>query len=103
MARVCVPIDDDHDRARLGFGPADRPERLRLVADAYGLDRDGRSELLTAMDDAMDRIEEAVRRSVEAGNPNTVALWNRTGGGERFSRRRRWWTQHHDEFAAALR
>jgi hypothetical protein len=103
MARVCVPIDDDHDRARLGFGPADRPERLRLVADAYGLDRDGRAELLTAMDDAMDRVEQAVRRSVDAGNPNTVSLWNRTGGGERFNRRRRWWTKHHEEFAAALR
>ncbi|MGI9029137.1 MAG: phosphotransferase family protein [Ilumatobacteraceae bacterium] len=103
LARLCVPIDDDFDQARLGWRPADRPARLRLVADAYGLDRNGRAELLTAMDDAIDRIEAAVRRCVDAGDPNTVALWNRTGGGARFDRRRRWWLDHHDQFAAALR
>ena len=43
LARLCVPIDDDFDQARLGWRPADRPARLRLVADAYGLDRDGRA------------------------------------------------------------
>jgi hypothetical protein len=102
LARLCVPIDDDFDQARLGWRPADRPSRLRLVADAYGLDRDGRAELLTAMDDAIDRIEAAVRRSVDDGDPNSVALWNRTGGGARFDRRRRWWEDHHDRFAAAL-
>ena len=102
LARLCVPIDDDFDQARLGWRPADRPARLRLVADAYGLDRDGRAELLAAMDDAIDRIEAAVRRSVDAGDPSAVALWNRTGGSERFDRRRRWWTDHHDQFAAAL-
>lgn len=102
LGRVCVPIDDDFDQARLGWLPADRPTRLRLVADAYGLDRDGRVELLTAMDDAIDRIESAVRRSVDAGNPSATALWNRTGGSDRFDRRRRWWKNNHDRFAAAL-
>jgi Phosphotransferase enzyme family len=102
LARLCVPIEDDFDQARLGWRPADRPARLRLVADAYGLDRDGRAELLPAMNDAIDRLEAAVRRSVAAGNPVSVELWNRTGGGERYDRRRRWWTDHHDKFAAAL-
>jgi hypothetical protein len=102
LARFCVPIDADFDQARLGWRPADQPTRLRLVADAYGLDRDGRTDLLAAMDDAIDRIEAAVRVAVGAGDPNAVALWNRTGGGERFDRRRRWWTDHHHEFAAAL-
>jgi hypothetical protein len=103
LARLCVPIDDDYDQARLGWQPADGPARLRLVADAYGLDRDGRAELLIAMNDAINRIEAAVRRSVRAGDPNSVALWNRTGGRERYDRRRRWWTEHHDQFATALR
>jgi Phosphotransferase enzyme family len=103
LGRLCVPIDDEFDQARLGWQPADRPARLRLVADAYGLDRDERAELLTAMDDAIDRIEAAARRGVEAGDPNAVALWNRTGGSERHARRRRWWADHHDEFAVALR
>jgi aminoglycoside phosphotransferase (APT) family kinase protein len=102
LARLCVPIEDDVDQARLGWRPADRPARLRLVADAYGLDRDGRAELLAAMSDAIDRIEAAVRRSVDAGDPNSIAMWNRTGGSERYDRRRRWWVEHHDQFAAAL-
>jgi hypothetical protein len=102
LARFCVPIDDDFDRARLGWQPADGPARLRLVADAYGLDRDGRAELLSAIDDAFDRIEEATRRSVDAGHAGAVALWNRTGGSARFDRRRRWWAEHQEQFAAAL-
>jgi Phosphotransferase enzyme family len=102
LARLCVPIEDEFDQARLGWRPADRPARLRLVADAYGLDRGGRAELLPAMNDATDRLEAAVRRSVAAGDPVSVELWNRTGGGERYDRRRRWWTGHHDQFASAL-
>jgi Phosphotransferase enzyme family len=102
LARLCLPIEDDVDQARLGWRPADRPARLRLVADSYGLDRGGRAELLTAMSDAIARIEAAVRRSVDAGDPNAVELWNRTGGSERYDRRRRWWTDHLEQFAAAL-
>ena len=93
----------DNAHARLGWRPADRPARQRIVADAYALDRDGRVELLTAIDDAIERIEAAVRRSVDAGDPNSIAMWNRTGGSERYQRRRRWWTDLHDQFAAALR
>ena len=103
LARLCVPIDDDLDQARLGWRPADRPARLRLVADAYGLDQDGRAELLTAIDDAIDRIEATVRRRVDAGDPNAIASLHRTGGIEKYDRRRRWWTDHHDQLAAALR
>jgi hypothetical protein len=84
LARLCVPIEDEFDQARLGWLPADRPARLRVVADAYGLDRAGRADLRTAMDDAVARIESA------------------TGGTERHARRRRWWTARRDEFAAAL-
>ncbi len=46
MARMCIPIDDDANAARLGWDPGDRPGRLRLVADEYGLDGRGREELL---------------------------------------------------------
>ena len=102
LGRLCVPIDDEFDQDRLGWRPADRPARLRLVADAYGLDGDGRVQLLTAMNDAIARVEAAVRRSVDAGDPNAVAMWNRTGGSERYDRRRRWWADHQDQFAAAL-
>jgi hypothetical protein len=103
LARLCVPIEDDIDQARLGWRPTDRPARLRLVADAYGLDQKDRVELLGAVSDAMDRVEAAVRRSVEAGEPNSVAMWDRIGGAERYHRRRRWWTGHYDEFVGVMR
>ena len=103
LARLCVPIEDDVDQARMGWEPADRPARLRLVADAYGLDRAGRADLLLTLDDAIERIEATARRGVEAADPNTVAMLKRTGGIEKYDRRRRWWTDHHAQFTAALR
>jgi Phosphotransferase enzyme family len=102
LARFCVPLDHDIDRTRVGWQPTEHPRRLRLLADAYGLDDSVRLDLLDAIDDAFDVIESAIRRSVAAGDPNATALWNRTGGGERFDRRRHWWNQHRDECTAAL-
>lgn len=103
LSRVCVPIEDEFDQDRLGWYPADRRARLRLVADAYGLDRDGRAELLMAMDDAIDRIEAAARRIVDEGGPQVVQMVEQTGGIEKYDRRRSWWTRHREEFAGALR
>jgi hypothetical protein len=54
------------------------------------------------MNDAIARIEAAVRRRVDAGDPDAVAMSKTTGGMEKYDRRRRWWTDHHDRFAAAL-
>jgi len=102
LGRLCVPIEDEIDQVRLGWRSADRAARLRIVADAYGLDPADRARLPAAMDDAIGRVEVAVRRSVEAGDPNAVAMWSRTGGAERYHRRRRWWDDHRHEFAAAL-
>lgn len=102
FARMCVPIDDEADAARLGWNPADRPARLRLVADVYGLDALGRAQLLEVMGVSIARGEEFVRRRVEAGDPNIMAMWNRLGGGARYERRRRWWTEQRERFAAAL-
>ena len=39
---------------------------------------------------------------VDAGDPNSIAMVNQTGGIEKYARRRRWWTDHHGRFAAAL-
>jgi len=103
LARLCVPVEHEVDQARLGWRAADRSMRLRLVADAYGLDQDGRAALIPAMDEAVDRLEAAVRRSVAAGDPAALALWERTDGAERYDRRRRWWIANRDELAAALR
>jgi hypothetical protein len=102
LARLCVPIDDDFDLARLGWQPADRRARLRLVAAAYGLDQDGRAALLNAVDDAIDRIEAAVRRSIELADAEGRRGSEQTGGIEKFARRRQWWSDHKAQFAAAV-
>jgi len=103
FARMCVPIDDDTNASRLGWDLADRPGRLQLVADSYGLDRPGRTELVATLDDSIVKGGEFVRRRVEAGDPNFIAMWNDMGGAERFDRRRRWWTEHRHDFDRALR
>jgi aminoglycoside phosphotransferase (APT) family kinase protein len=81
FARLCVPIEDDFDQARMGWRPADRPARLRLIADVYGLDEHGRTQLHTAMDDALDRIEAAARRGLE-GRSDRRREPDRPVGGE---------------------
>lgn len=102
FARMCIPIDDDTNARRLGWVPADRPARLRLVADAYGLDAPERQSLLELLDDSIARGGEFVRRRVEAGDPNFIAMWNELGGMQRFDRRRAWWRSNRGGFAAAL-
>ena len=103
MARVCVPIEHEVDQDRMGWKPANRAARLRLVADAYGLDRDGRAALLPALDDAIDRIEATTRRSIDRGDAHAIDMVARTGGIEKYERRRDWWHRHHVELVAALR
>lgn len=56
FARMCVPIDDGVNAARLGWSDADLPSRLRLVVDAYGLEPSRRTEVPGILD-----------RSIEAG------------------------------------
>jgi len=102
MARMCVPIDDDLSATRLGWVVPDRPARLRLVADVYGLGREDRLELLGIVARSMERGGEFVRRRVERGDPNFVRALEEMGGMERFERRRRWWQAQERSFAAAL-
>jgi hypothetical protein len=102
MIRMCGPVDDGVNAARNGFAPADRAARARVAADAYGLDGDGRAELLAAFDESMARGGEFVRRRVEAGDPNFIAMWDAMGGQQRFDRRRRWWSDTRPDFEAAL-
>jgi Ser/Thr protein kinase RdoA (MazF antagonist) len=102
FARMCVPIDDDENRARFGWQDGDLPERLRLVADENGLDGDGRAEVMDALDMSMAHGGEFVRRRVEAGDPNFIAMWEDMGGMVRFDRRRAWWHTSRHHFAAAM-
>lgn len=102
FARMCVPVDDDVNSAKLGWRPSDRPSRLRVVCDTYGLDAEGRSEVLGFLDRSIARGGEFVRRRAEAGEPGFMQMWAEIGGMERFDRRRRWWGTARASFDAAL-
>jgi hypothetical protein len=103
FARMCVPIDDDLSAFRLGWEAPDRPRRLRLVADGYGLDGDARGQLLQILAESMEHGGEFVRRRVEAGDLNFIRMWQEMGGVERYQRRLRWWEAHRPTFVDALR
>ena len=103
FARMCVPVDDDVSTAKLGWQPADRPGRLRLVCDAHGLDAVARSEVISSLSVAISAGGEFVQRHAEAGEPGFVKMWAEMGGMERYDRRRSWWTEARQEFEAALR
>jgi len=102
MARMCVPITDVESARRLGWVDADRPRRLRLVCDSYGLDSAGRSELVDAVADAIRVHGELVQRRVVAGDPNFTAMWEAIGGQGWLHRRRDWWAENRVAFARAL-
>jgi hypothetical protein len=103
FARMCVPVDDDVNSAKLGWRASDRPGRLRLVCDAYGLEAEGRADVLSSLSESIAHGGEFVRRRAEAGEPGFVKMWAEIGGMERFDRRRRWWAEARPQFEAALR
>lgn len=103
FARMCIPVDDDVNSAKLGWRPADRPGRLRLICDTYGLDADGRADVLLLLSESIAQGGEFVRRHAAAGEPGFVKMWTEIGGMERFDRRRRWWADKRAQFEAALR
>jgi hypothetical protein len=102
FARMCVPIDDETNARKLGWATLDLPARLRLVTDAYGLDGVERQDLVGNIDESMERGGEFVRRRVEAGDPNFIAMWEELGGQERYDRRRRWYERHRSRFVDAM-
>jgi hypothetical protein len=103
FARMCVPIDDDLSARRLGFGHLDRPARLRLVANTYGLDAKGRRTLIELLDGPMESGGSFVQRRVDAGDTNFIQMLEEMGGMERYERRRRWWQESREAFIRALR
>ena len=100
-ARVCVPLDPPEDAVVWGRESLDPFERLRLVADSYGLPP-GREELLRIIEQAMALGGAFVRRRVERREPAFVEMWERMGGEARYDRRRAWFAQHQDHFVEAL-
>jgi hypothetical protein len=102
FARMCVPVDDEVNGARLGWDAVDRPARLRLVADAYGLTPAERVDLLALVELSAAMGERFVRARFAAGDTNFVAMWNAMGGEERYRRRAEWWAKQRHLFEHAL-
>jgi hypothetical protein len=102
LARMCVPVDTDEDAARLGRGGLDPVARLRVVADAYGLEGDDRTDLVDALAAQVATGGEFVRRRVEAGEAAFVAMWEAMGGQARYDRRAAWFERTRPAFLAAL-
>jgi hypothetical protein len=102
MARMCVPVDADDAAALSGRGGLDPVARLRVVADAYGLDRAGRVALVEGLAEGIERGGEFVRRRVEAGEAAFIEMWESMGGQERFDRRRRWFAANRNRFDATM-
>ncbi|MGH8994884.1 MAG: hypothetical protein ACRDYB_02430 [Acidimicrobiales bacterium] len=98
-----MPIDDDLNAGRLGFDDLDRPARLLLVANAYGLDGEGRRTLVELLDRSVGSGGSFVQRRVEAGDPNFTRMLDEMGGMERYERRGRWWQASREAFVRALR
>jgi hypothetical protein len=102
LARMCVPIETDEDAALTGRGGLDPFERLRVVADAYGLGVSERAELLDVLAGQLDRGGEFVRRRMAAGEQAFIDMWQAMGGQARHDRRRTWFSRELDRFAASL-
>ena len=102
FARMCVPIDDATNAARNGWLPSDRPRRLRLIMDTYGLGNPERLEMFAELTRSMGQGGEFVRRRVRAGDSNFIKMWNGMGGEERFTRRREWWLHNKDRYLVAI-
>ena len=99
--RPDVRADRRREPGALRLAPADLEERLRLVADSYGVPA-GRDELFDALADGIAAGGEFVQRRVEAGDENFIEMWESMGGMARFDRRRAWFAAHADRFADAL-
>lgn len=102
LAMMCTPLDTPDDAARTGRGGLDPVARLRVVADAYGLDADQRIELLGVLDQRMSNGGAFVRRRVEAGEAAFVAMWDAMGGQARYDRRRDWFSSQRAAFETEL-
>lgn len=102
FARMCVPIDDELSARRLGFGELDRPARLRLVADTYGLGAKDRPVLVDLLDRSMESGGSFVQRRVDSGDPNFIRMLGEMGGMERYRRRLEWWHASRETFVRAL-
>lgn len=100
-ALMWVPLWDDDGCAGLGWTPApDRPDRLRLLCDAYGLaDRSG---VVAAVEARALRTAEWIEAGAAAGDPTFARLLDE-GHARGYRRATAYLREVADELGAALR
>jgi hypothetical protein len=112
LAAPGAPVWDVAATARLWAplrSPADTTDvrrhrelaRLRVLVDAYGLDEQGRADLLEAVLASHAWMCDVVASGARAGVPGFVSYWT-PAAAARNARARRWLLEHAAEFAAAL-
>ncbi|XVQ09345.1 phosphotransferase [Spirillospora sp. CA-255316] len=98
--RHWAPIADPGDRDWRLCG-VDVAERMRVFCDVYGLDRQGRREVLPAARLRFERSYEAMRLRAEQVGGAWARLWN-GGAGARIRRAQDWLERNWDELDARL-
>ena len=76
----CIPLYDDVTCARLAIPVPDRPSRLRLLVDAYGLEPAHRMELLPAIVARLECLITTAQIWATEGRHGWVDVWRDTGG-----------------------
>jgi hypothetical protein len=101
-ARYWVPMLDPDSAALQYPAGLDQLARLRLLADAYGLDAAERAELPAVIEQAVAVGRAFVERRVADGDPVYVEAVARYGGWARWDRMQDWLVTQRGAYAAAL-
>jgi hypothetical protein len=99
-ARLWAPLRDERDVPEELRGRT--LERLRLFADAYGLARGERLQVVDAVLEAHERCYRVVGAAVDSGHERFGRMWRDEGGSARADRTREWIALHGREMRAAL-
>lgn len=96
-----VPMVPQDIAAVEGLAGLDSPARLRILADAYGLDDTGRRRLLALFPQVVATMQAFVQARVAAGDPVFTEVDARRDP-QRWSRILGWLDARHEEFLEAL-
>ncbi|MEV1010777.1 phosphotransferase [Streptomyces sp. NPDC049881] len=101
-ARYWAPVLDPESAEAAGRGGLDPVRRLRVLADGYGLAREGREELVEAVGEAIAVGRAFVAGRVAGGDPVYRASFAAYGGWRRWERIGEWYARTRGTFVRAL-
>ena len=101
-ARYWAPLADSRSAAVAGLDHLDPFRRVRVLVDAYGLDRDAREAFVSVFDQATAVCRAFVSARVAAGEAGFVAALEEHGGWERWDRLEGWIAANRGRLADAV-